>query len=169
MQRRVIDLGHDRQSPFCGDRELVVRSCPFGQATLIVLYKFVNSGTVNGMTSDDKDALTLADRLKQEQQRRGLTDRQVAEEIGASQQTYSTWKSGRTPRAGSHQAIARFLRMKVGKMRTLAAAKPAVATQDEFKLDAIGDSILITRRGGGAVLIENDETGFRITTNPRRN
>ena len=120
--------------------------------------------------SDKQDGRTetLADLLMKEQARRGMTDRECAAEIGAKQQTYSAWKMGRKPRANTHQAIARFLRMKVNKLRMALADIPEPSTEmREIKLDAAGDSVLVTRRGGGALVISSSETGFEIDTAPR--
>lgn len=75
---------------------------------------------------------------------------------------------GRKPRANTHRAIARFLRMKVNKLRIILADIPEPSTEmREIKLGAPGDSILVTRRGGGALVIFSSETGFEIDTAPR--
>lgn len=112
---------------------------------------------------------TLADMLKREQARRGLTDRQAAADVGAKQQTYNSWKRGTEPRPEYHTGIARFLRMKVGKLRIMLAEikAPIEENREEVKLGAPGSSVLITRRGGGAVVVRSTETGFEIDTSPR--
>lgn len=113
---------------------------------------------------------TLGEMLRREQVRRGFTDVQCADEMGVNQQTYSTWKRDKSlPRPPSHQVVARFLRMKVNKLRAVMAESQApVVTAHEIRLEADGDSILITRRGGGSLLVTQDADGFHIATAPRQ-
>lgn len=110
----------------------------------------------------------LSELLIAEQTRRGWTDRECAAEIGTMQQTYNSWKNGRKPRAETHQSIARFLRMKVNKLRTEIADAPPMPVMREIKLEAVGDRILITRRGGGAIVVESGRGGFIIETAPKQ-
>lgn len=53
----------------------------------------------------------LSQMLTHRQKQLGLTDRQVCEPRGWTQQTYSTWKRGTIPRLPVHKALAEFLRI----------------------------------------------------------
>lgn len=58
--------------------------------------------------------------LKNEQVRRGLTDVDVAAEIGVSQQTFNAWKGGVVPRPNKYAAVASYLQISDDMMVELA-------------------------------------------------
>lgn len=75
----------------------------------------------------------LAKMLIDEQKARGMTDREVAAELGVLQQTYSTWKANRVPRDKAHDAIAAFLRVSSARVAELA---DEASVPDETHLSA---------------------------------
>lgn len=55
------------------------------------------------------------ERLREAREHRGLTQREVASDIGVTVQTYQSWESGRTePRASQVAALALLFRKRLG-------------------------------------------------------
>ncbi|RWX26621.1 XRE family transcriptional regulator [Rhizobium leguminosarum] len=73
--------------------------------------------------------------LTNEQTKRGLTDRQVAEENGWLQQTFSRWKLGSLPRPNMYASIAQFLMISDDMMREL--VEEAAVSTGNTKLPAM--------------------------------
>lgn len=112
---------------------------------------------------------SLKELLTIEQARRGLTDQECADEIGTIQQTYNSWKRGTQPRANAHPSIARFLRMKVNKLRLMLAEEAESEPESQqVRLENIGDSVTVTRPGGAMVRVTFIDGGLSVTVPTKR-
>lgn len=72
--------------------------------------------------SETKSKLAIA--LIEEQRANALTDRNVADQIGVSQQTYNAWKAGHTPRKTVRGKIGTFLRLTLDEVDALIETEP---------------------------------------------
>lgn len=83
--------------------------------------------------------MTLGQAIGIEIERRDVSQREVAEQIGVTQQVLSRWISGQhQPKTTYVPAIARFLRIPERQVRELrAVTRPTSAAQTARRLDAL--------------------------------
>lgn len=93
----------------------------------------------------------LSELLANEQARRGITDYKAAQEIGVSQQTYSTWKHGSEPRPNKFAALAEWLGVPAEEIVGIAGPKKAAAIHGR-----------VSDRKEGKYRFDADDAGRRI-------
>lgn len=94
----------------------------------------------------------FAQMLLNEQTKRGLTDREIAEKHNWLQQTFSRWKMGSLPRPHMYASIANFLQIDTAIVRELIAE--AKASAGSTKLPKVG--VFGTARTYGKVVDRKD-------------
>ncbi|NKJ03097.1 hypothetical protein [Rhizobium sp. SG741] len=94
----------------------------------------------------------FAQMLLNEQTRRGLTDREIAEKHNWLQQTFSRWKMGSLPRPHMYASIANFLQIDTAIIREL--VDEAKSSTGSSKLPKVG--AFSTARAYGKVVDRKD-------------
>jgi len=105
----------------------------------------------------NKKNTRLAQMLKHQQNKAGLTEKELAAKHGFSQQAFNSWKTGVAPRPKMYSAIAEFLAAKVEDVAMLAAE--AKASAGTTKLPDMGAPVM-ARGTAGALEFDKFASGY---------
>jgi transcriptional regulator with XRE-family HTH domain len=101
----------------------------------------------------------LAQMLANEQARSGMTEKEIANKYGFSQQGFNVWKKGVAPRNAMFAGIAEFLNITPEQVAELSAE--ARASSGTTKLPDIGAPIM-ARGTAGAMAIDKFAGGYAL-------
>lgn len=104
-----------------------------------------------------KKKTRLAQMLANRQNQSGMTEKELADKFGFSQQAFNSWKSGVAPRNKMFSAIADFLGIRVDDVAML--ADEAKASAGNTKLPDIGAPVM-ARGTSAAMAIDKFASGF---------
>lgn len=103
-----------------------------------------------------KKKTRLAQMLAHRQNQSGLTEKELADKFGFSQQAFNSWKSGVAPRNKMFSSIAEFLCVRVDDVAML--ADEAKASTGNTKLD-VGAPVM-ARGTSAALAVDKFASGF---------